>query len=189
LPVLPPCLRLENQARMKFLIHNDAKEKWQSFEARLVEPDIFVDLTGFGSNREEAVAELKVKVAARIVQLQANIVQLQAIDYDQVPDEVDYAGKPMKITQRRLERMGQKLVTPAGFGTSWYGEPDDAEHGWAGDGTKTVWTFDPGTTCDTPFCTSPNRPDTPLLTALMAVPVDQPERAFALAERILGLRP
>jgi hypothetical protein len=174
---------------MKLLMHNDAKEKWQSFEARLVEPEVFVDLTGYGSNREEAVAELKVKVAARIVQLQANIVQLQAIDYDQVPDEVDYAGKPMKITQRRMERMGQKLVTTVGFGASWYGEPDDEEHGWKGDGTKTVWTFDPGTTCDTAFYPTVNNPETPLMAALMAVPPDQPERAFALAERILGLRP
>ena len=70
-------------------LHNDGKEKYQSFEASLKEPECIcgTHLMGFGASREEAIEELRTKV-------QEEIKRLQEIDYDDVIP-VDCLGKPL----------------------------------------------------------------------------------------------
>lgn len=68
-------------------VHNDGKEKWQSFEATVNNTDDYLDLTGYGATQEEAIEELKKKV-------DEYIKKLQGIDYSKI-NKVDWAGKPI----------------------------------------------------------------------------------------------
>lgn len=54
---------------LRLQIHNDGKEKYQSFEARLKEEGV-IYLEGYGENKEEAVEELKKQVDLKIKELQ-----------------------------------------------------------------------------------------------------------------------
>lgn len=69
---------------MNVKIHNDGKEKRESFEARLED----INLTGFGSTQEEAIADLK-----RLVQ--GLVASLRNVNYDDVT-MVDWQGQPLK---------------------------------------------------------------------------------------------
>ena len=60
---------------IKLQVHNDGKEKWQSFEARLDESASNIYLNGYGKNKEEAISELKTRVEDKIK-------ELQSIDWD-----------------------------------------------------------------------------------------------------------
>lgn len=60
---------------IKLQVHNDGKEKWQSFEARLDESASNIYLNGYGENKEEAISELKTRVEDKIK-------ELQSIDWD-----------------------------------------------------------------------------------------------------------
>jgi hypothetical protein len=75
---------------MKVQLYDDGEDKSQSFEARLSETSAFrfTGLTGYGIDREEAVAGLKRNVAARIA-------ELQAIDFDQEPEVIAWDGTPL----------------------------------------------------------------------------------------------
>ena len=44
---------------LRLQIHNDGKEKYQSFEARLNDNDSTVYLEGYGEDKEEAIENLK----------------------------------------------------------------------------------------------------------------------------------
>lgn len=66
---------------VKLKLHNDGKEKWQSFEMYV---DMNGSLYGYGQNEEEAKEELKEKVNALID-------KLKSIDFDD-PEIVDYKG-------------------------------------------------------------------------------------------------
>lgn len=66
-------------------IHNDGKEKYQSFEAMINSCNDYLDLTGYGADQEEAIKELKNKV-------DEYIKKLQEIDYSKI-SFVDWAGK------------------------------------------------------------------------------------------------
>lgn len=55
---------------LKLQIHNDGKEKWQSYDARLDESESNIYLNGYGQNKEEAVSELKTRVEDKIKELQ-----------------------------------------------------------------------------------------------------------------------
>lgn len=68
----------------KLQIHNDGKEKYQSFEARLIEYE-YLDLSGYGANLEESILELKKKVDEMIK-------NLNEIDWDNF-DMVDWKGE------------------------------------------------------------------------------------------------
>lgn len=70
---------------MKLQIHNDGKEKYQSFEARLQEVEPLVFLDGYGENKEEAIQNLKTNV-------QEKIRELQNIDYNNF-DWIAWDGK------------------------------------------------------------------------------------------------
>lgn len=56
--------------KIKLQIHNDGKEKYNSFEARLDEFDSIVYLEGYGEDKEEAIKELKEKVEQKIKEYQ-----------------------------------------------------------------------------------------------------------------------
>lgn len=56
---------------IKLQIHNDGKERYNSFEARLDEYDSLIYLEGYGEDREEAIKELKEKVEQKIKEYQA----------------------------------------------------------------------------------------------------------------------
>ena len=47
---------------LRLQIHNDGKEKHQSFEARLNDNDSTVYLEGYGEDKEEAIENLKNKL-------------------------------------------------------------------------------------------------------------------------------
>lgn len=68
-------------------IHNDHKEKWQSFDASLDDSKSDIYLCGYGSNKEEAINELKLNV-------QKKIEELQSINFDNV-SWVDCVGNPL----------------------------------------------------------------------------------------------
>lgn len=70
---------------IRLQIHNDGKEKRQSFEARLDEIESDVYLVGYGSNKEEAITKLKESVNAKIK-------ELQEIEWDSF-DWVTWDGK------------------------------------------------------------------------------------------------
>jgi len=55
---------------IKLQVHNDGKEKWQSYDARLDESESNIYLNGYGQNKEEAVSELKTRVEDKIKELQ-----------------------------------------------------------------------------------------------------------------------
>ena len=67
----------------KLQIHNDGKERYQSFEARLIEE--YSDLSGYGANLEESILELKKKVDEMIK-------NLKEIDWENF-DIVDWKGE------------------------------------------------------------------------------------------------
>lgn len=69
---------------IRLQIHNDGKEKYQSFEARLKEEST-IYLEGFGENKEEAISALNQKV-------QEKIQELQNIDYNNF-DWIAWDGK------------------------------------------------------------------------------------------------
>lgn len=69
---------------IKLQIHNDGKEKYQSFEARLNDFDSIVHLEGYGQDKEEAIKELKEKVEQKIK-------EYQEIDWDNF-DWIDWKG-------------------------------------------------------------------------------------------------
>jgi hypothetical protein len=68
----------------KLQIHNDGKERYQSFEARLIEYE-YSDLSGYGGNLEESILELKKKVDEMIK-------NLKEIDWENF-DMVDWKGE------------------------------------------------------------------------------------------------
>lgn len=70
---------------IRLQIHNDGKEKCQSFEAKLSYVDSFIHLDGYGYNKEEAISQLKEAVQSRIK-------ELQEIDWDSF-DWVTWDGK------------------------------------------------------------------------------------------------
>lgn len=55
---------------LRLQIHNDGKEKHQSFEARLNDNDSTVYLEGYGEDKEEAIEKLKKQVDLKIKELQ-----------------------------------------------------------------------------------------------------------------------
>jgi hypothetical protein len=69
---------------MNVLIHNDGKNKRNSYEARLSD----LALCGFGATQEEAIADLK-----RLVQ--GLVASLRNINYDEVTI-VDWDNQPLK---------------------------------------------------------------------------------------------
>jgi hypothetical protein len=69
---------------MNIQIHNDGKEKHNSYEARLSD----LALCGFGATQEEAIADLK-----RLVK--GLVDSLRHINYDDVT-MVDWSGHPLK---------------------------------------------------------------------------------------------
>lgn len=74
---------------LRLQIHNDGKEKWQSFEARLDESESTIYLCGYGENKEQAIEELKNKV-------QDKIKELQNINWEEF-DWVSWDGKIIKL--------------------------------------------------------------------------------------------
>lgn len=68
-------------------IHNDGKEKWQSFDASLDDSKSDIYLCGYGSNKEEAINELKLNV-------QKKIEELQSINFDNL-NWVDCVGNSL----------------------------------------------------------------------------------------------
>lgn len=69
---------------MKVTIHNDGKEKHNSYEARLDD----IQLIGLGSTKEYAIADLK-----RLVK--GLVATLRNVDYDNI-ELVDWEGYPIK---------------------------------------------------------------------------------------------
>lgn len=69
---------------IKLHIHNDGKEKYNSFEARLNDFDSDIYLEGYGQDKEEAIKELKEKVEQKIK-------EYQEIDWSNF-DWVDWKG-------------------------------------------------------------------------------------------------
>lgn len=69
---------------IKLHIHNDGKEKYNSFDAHLDERYSEVYLNGYGEDKEEAIKELKEKVEQKIK-------EYQEIDGDNF-DWVDWKG-------------------------------------------------------------------------------------------------
>lgn len=67
---------------IKLQIHDDGKEKYNSFEARLIDPDSYLE--GYGQDKEEAIKELKQKVEQKIK-------EYQEIDWDNF-DWIDWKG-------------------------------------------------------------------------------------------------
>ena len=55
---------------LRLQIHNDGKEKYQSFEARLDDRDTTIYLEGYGENKDEAIENLKKQVDLKIKELQ-----------------------------------------------------------------------------------------------------------------------
>lgn len=55
---------------LRLQIHNDGKEKWQSFEAKLDDSESDIYLEGYGYNKEQAISALKECVNAKIKELQ-----------------------------------------------------------------------------------------------------------------------
>jgi hypothetical protein len=73
-------------------IHNDGKEKYQSFEASIDSKDIDdYNLIGYGETEEEAISELEVLIDKRIK-------LLQNIDWDKIR-YVDCVGKTVKTNK------------------------------------------------------------------------------------------
>lgn len=70
---------------LKLQIHNDGKEKHQSFEARLDDRNSTVYLGGYGEDKEEAINNLKKQVTLKIQ-------ELQNIDWDNF-DWISWDGK------------------------------------------------------------------------------------------------
>ena len=54
---------------LRLQIHNDGKEKYQSFDARLDDRDRTIYLEGYGENKDEAIENLKKQVDLKIKQL------------------------------------------------------------------------------------------------------------------------
>ncbi len=52
---------------MTVTIHDDKKERWQSWEAK-IDDDYFM-FDGYGANKEEALNELKTNIDKRIAEL------------------------------------------------------------------------------------------------------------------------
>lgn len=73
---------------LRLQIHNDHKEKHQSFEARLNTDESLIYLEGYGVDKEEAVSGLKKRVSEKIK-------ELQDIDWDNF-DWVSWDGKIVK---------------------------------------------------------------------------------------------
>ena len=71
---------------MRLQIHNDCKEKWESFDARLTDSD--TSLYGYGKNKEEAIEELKSNVNKMIL-------ELQEIDWESF-DWISWKGEILK---------------------------------------------------------------------------------------------
>lgn len=78
---------------IKLQIHNDGKEKYQSFEARLNDFDSIVHLEGYGQDKEEAIKELKEKVEQKIK-------EYQEIDWDNF-DWIDWKGDKIWIILKK----------------------------------------------------------------------------------------
>lgn len=72
-------------------IHNDHKEKMQSFEAST--PDLYVDVIGYGYNKEEAIEEFVQKLRVTMGKLIHLENTLKNVSIETV--EVDYIGKPI----------------------------------------------------------------------------------------------
>jgi len=68
-------------------VHNDGKEKYQSFEAHLNEEESKDCFSGYGADKEEAISELKSHV-------QLKIKELQEINYNDIL-WVECCGKPI----------------------------------------------------------------------------------------------
>lgn len=80
--------------KITILIHNDGKEKWQSFDARFNVP--YLDY-GFGSNQQEAIDDLKQKVNELIKILQnINYDETIEVAWDNTPIEEYRAKHPIK---------------------------------------------------------------------------------------------
>ena len=71
-------------------VHNDGKEKWQSFDASLDDSKSDIYLCGYGSNKEEAIEELKLNIKKKIE-------ELQNINFDNITF-VDCLGNPIQKT-------------------------------------------------------------------------------------------
>ena len=55
---------------LKLQTHNDGKERYQSFEARLDDSESINYLCGYGENKEEAITKLKRQITLKIKELQ-----------------------------------------------------------------------------------------------------------------------
>jgi hypothetical protein len=80
-------MRNERLSIMIVKLHNDGKEKYQSFGASLDESDSDVYLEGYGATKEEAIEALKERVLLKIE-------EMKNIDYDNVI-VVDCLGNPL----------------------------------------------------------------------------------------------
>lgn len=73
---------------LKLQTHNDGKERYQSFEARLDDSESINYLCGYGENKEEAITKLKRQITLKIK-------ELQEISYDNF-DWISWDGKVLK---------------------------------------------------------------------------------------------
>lgn len=80
---------LENIEKYSIKLHNDGKCNYQSFEATIDDKNDPINLTGYGSNKEEAISNLK-------EQITIYIEKLNNIDYSKITF-VDWSGKPLPL--------------------------------------------------------------------------------------------
>jgi len=79
---------------IKVNIHNDYKEKKDSFGATLNEEESYIFMDGYGASEEEAINDLKISILRKIE-------ELKNIDFSKII-YVDCLGEPInQITKRK----------------------------------------------------------------------------------------